>query len=131
MGEQGLRNQGFEELTAFPADSTAARLFSKTSMESREEQAGSQQGLLPPVLNFTFLSSCSLTCPPGQSHRLQSEAACLFNHYFSDLLKGPLDTGTAQSKKVQSTFGIQHPAHPAVSQTLNYPSTPAKNLFSR
>lgn len=110
MGEQALRKQGSEELTAFPADSTAARLFSETSVERSEERAGSQRGLPPPVLSFPFLSSYSLSCPPGQSHRLQSEAACLFNPYFSDLLKGPLDTGTAQSKKVQSPLriSIQH-----------------------
>lgn len=102
--KQALRNQGFEELTAFPSDSTRARLFSETSVERSEEQAGSQRGLLPPVLILTFLSSCSLACPPEQSYRLQSEAHCLFNHYFSDLLKEPLDTGTAQSKEAQSPF---------------------------
>lgn len=109
-GKQALRKQGFEELTAFSSESAPARLFRETSVERSEEKEGRQSGLLPPVLIFIFLSSCSLTCPPEQSHRLQSEAACLFNHYFSALLKGHLDTGTAQSKKVQPPFriSIQH-----------------------
>lgn len=87
IGEQALRNQGFEELTAFPTDSTPVCLFSETTMNSSEEWAGSQRRLLPPVLVFTFLSSCNLTYPFNQSCWLQAGAGCLFIHYYSGLLK--------------------------------------------
>lgn len=60
-GEQALRNQGFEELTAFPTDSTPVRLFSETTVNGSEEQAGSQRRSLPSVLAFTFPLSCNLT----------------------------------------------------------------------
>lgn len=87
--EQALRNQGFEELTAFPTDSTPVHLFSETTVNGSEEQAGSQQRSLPSVLALTF----PLSCNPS-NRAVCFGAACLFVYYYSGLLKGALDTST-------------------------------------